>query len=118
MKRNNKETMFTIKTVLYHKVQNYAFEGEELRKMNRAVAYADSAFPYEIHIEEIGTDFVTISISNVPESKKDTTVKEVSVMISQFMYVESQKVKDGLRKGRTFMFKGAEHCPIEYIEMN
>jgi len=112
-KNRDNEQKYNIKTTLYHKVADYAFEGEELQKLNRAVMFTDSAFPYHVYLTEVEKEYIMLGIENVAESEKETAVKEVAVKISQFMHVESQAVQRGLRQGRIFMFKGPDACPVE-----
>lgn len=112
-KKKKKEPMYNLKTTLFHKVQKYSFDEEEMKIMERAVRYADSSVTYTVLLEDSTSDAVVIAINGVPESEKAEAIKKIAENISWFMYVESSKVKQGLRAKRRFMFKGADECPTE-----
>ena len=111
--KKKKEPLYNLKTTLFHKVQRYSFDEDEMKIMQKAVSYADSGSTYNIYIEEHTADAVVISLEGVPESEKDTAVKDTASKISWFMCVSSDKVRRGLREKRFFMFKGSDACPTE-----
>ena len=111
--KENRNALYSVKVTLFHKVRGYSFNEEERRILERAVGFAESALQYDIALEEVTEESVTISIKNVPEAETETAEKEVSAKISSYMFVESESVKRGLRRGHSFMFKGKEETITE-----
>lgn len=107
--------IYEIKVTLYHKVQRFSFDNEEIAKIRTAIAYVESATSFEIMLLEYRPEAIVISIKNVTEKEKETAIKTVAEKISAYMVVESEKVRNGLRTKRYFMFKGKEECPSEII---
>lgn len=94
---------------MQHKAgKEYAFTQKDIDIMKQGAIYAANYFGYRIEIGEYTDKTVHITIKDIPEQALQTAQKDVTAIISKYVYVSSEEIRNALRAGRTHLFKKPE----------